>query len=96
MENRDEDLGPLSHLGEELGPRVLGDVVGHLEVAVGAGPLGVHDPLGDPLAVEVGELLEQVHVLDEHRPLGPGGHRVQVVVDRHPESGGAVFLLFLP
>ena len=47
------------------------DVRRHLEVAVRARALRVHDALGDALAVEVAELLEQVDVLHEQRARGP-------------------------
>ena len=69
----DEDVRPLADLAEKGGARVLRDVLGHLEVAVRAGALGVHDALGDALAVEVPELLEQVHVL--HAAPGRAGRR---------------------
>ena len=53
--------------GEELRPGVLGDVVGDGEGAEGAGALGVHPALGDDLAVEVGQLLQEPDVLQQHR-----------------------------
>ena len=46
------------------------------EGAVRAGAAGVHDPLGDALVVEVGDLLAQVVVLQEGRPARPGAQRV--------------------
>jgi len=52
-----EHLGAPADRGEELGLGVLGDVGRDLEIAVGAGPLGVDHPLGDPLPVEVGQLV---------------------------------------
>ena len=48
-------LGPLAH------------VVGDLKVAVRARALGVHDALGDALAVEMRELVDQVKVLQQQR-----------------------------
>ena len=42
------------------------------EDAVRAGAAGVHDPLGDALVVEVGDLLAQVVVLQQGRPARPG------------------------
>jgi hypothetical protein len=44
-----------------------------------AGTLGVHDALGNPLAVEVREFLDQVMIVDQHRARGSGGARVLVV-----------------
>ena len=65
-----------------------GDVgVRHLEVTIGARAHGVHDALRDPLAVEAGELLEEVVVLEERRPRGAGGLRVLVVGDRRAALG---------
>ena len=58
--------------------RELADVVGDLEEAEGAAALGVHDPLGHALAVEVGHLLDQVVVLEQDRPVRAGGERVVV------------------
>ncbi len=52
-----EQVSLLADVGEELGLGVLGDVMGHLEGAVGARALGVHAPLGDHLAIEVGQFL---------------------------------------
>uniref|UniRef100_A0A182JAW5 Uncharacterized protein n=1 Tax=Anopheles atroparvus TaxID=41427 RepID=A0A182JAW5_ANOAO len=46
---------------------VLRDVVRHLEVAEGAGALGVDHTLRNALAVEVGQLVDQVHVLQQDR-----------------------------
>ena len=50
---------------QEVGARQVGDVVGHLEEALGAGATGVHHALRDPLTVEVGKLLHQVVVLKQ-------------------------------
>jgi hypothetical protein len=46
----------------------------------------VHAPLGNHLAVEVGELLEQPDVLQQGRAARAGGHGVLVV--RHGGAGG--------
>jgi hypothetical protein len=63
-----------------------------LEEAERAGTLGVHDPLGDTLAIEVGELLDQLHVLQQHRTAVAGGQRAGVVGDRRALVGGEVVL----
>lgn len=62
------DRGALSDLAEHLRSGVLLDVrVGHLEVAEGAGSLGVHHALWDALAVEVGNLVQELDILQEER-----------------------------
>ena len=85
----DEDRG-LRALREEAGDRhvVRGAVA--LEDAVRAGAAGVHDPLGDALVVEVGDLLAQVVVLEQSRPARAGLQRVVAVAQpdaRLPWSG---------
>ena len=47
---------------------------------MGGRAAGVHDPLGDALVVEVGDLLPQVVVLQQHRSARPGLQRVVGVV----------------
>jgi len=59
----------------------VGDVGRDLKVAVGTGTLGVDDTLGDALAVKVGELVNQVEVLQEDRAVLASGQRVLVVVN---------------
>ncbi len=83
-----EGLGLLAHLGEEVRLGVLRDVGGHGEGAVGAGAAGVDHALGDALAVEVRELLEQHLVLDEQGPADAGGLALVVVGDRRAGLGG--------
>ena len=64
----------LADLGEDLGLGVAGDVVRDGERAEGARALGVHAPLGDHFAVEVGQLLEKPDVLQQHRAARAGRH----------------------
>lgn len=52
---------------EEVRTRQVRDVVRHLEEALGGGAARVDYTLRDPLAREVGELLDQVVVLEQHR-----------------------------
>src|SRR5690606_4590540 len=66
---------------------VLGDVLGDGEGAPRAGALRVHPPLGDDLAVEVGELLQEPDVLEQHRPARAGGDGVVVVPDGRAGGG---------
>ena len=59
----------------------LRDVVGDGQRAVGARALGVHDALGDALAVQVRKLLDQVEILQQHRAARAGGERILIVGD---------------
>ena len=61
-----------------------------LEDAVGGGAAGVHDPLRDPLVVEVGDLLAQVEVLQQRRAALAGLQRVVGVGQPQPLRGGQV------
>jgi len=90
----DEEIGLLTDLGEDFGPGIFGDTVGDGEGAVGAGSLGVHPPLRYHLAVEMGELFEKPHILQELRPSRAGGHDVLIVDDRGAVIAGelSVFL----
>src|SRR5690606_39875194 len=60
------------------------------EGAEGAGPLGVHAPLGDHLTDEVGQLLLEPHVLREQRTARARGEAVLLVGHRSAELGGDV------
>ena len=65
----DEDRRLLAGLGEDRRARVLassGSIA--LEVAVRRRAAGVHDALGDPLVIEVGDLLAKDEVLEQRRP----------------------------
>ena len=53
-----------------------------LEVAVRAEAARMHHPLGNPLVVEVEDLLAEVVVLEQRRPALAGAQRVLVVRDR--------------
>jgi hypothetical protein len=81
------DGGPLARLLEEPGTRVLArrlvaNLAGRLEVAEGDGAARVHDALGDALAIEVADLLEEVVVLEGRRTARPDRPLVLVVRDR--------------
>ena len=67
--------------------------MGNGEGAMGARTLGVHAPLGDHLAVEVGELLEEPDILQQLRATRPGGHDILVVDDRATGVGGEFLLV---
>ena len=75
------------HLGldarlEQGGPGVGAHVLGRLEHAERARALGVRLALGNPLAVEVGHLLDQVLVLKQDRAVRTDGQREFVAGDR--------------
>ena len=83
----DGEVGALALLLEQLGAgvlrdRLVADRAVRLEVAVGDDAAGVDDALGDALAVEVADLLEELVVLQRRRPAGADGALVLVVVDR--------------
>ncbi len=71
VENR-TNTGVSTSFVEEGGRREVGGGAVADEHAVRAGAAGVHDPLGDALVVEVGDLLAQVVVLQQRRPARPG------------------------
>ena len=52
-----------------------------------AEPLGVRLPLGDPLPVEVGHLLDEVEVMQQDRAVGADGKRVLLTRDRDTRIG---------
>jgi hypothetical protein len=81
-----EQRGSLSDRIQELSLSKFSNIVSHLEVAVSTGSLGVDDSLGDSLSVKLGELVNQVEVLEEDGSSGASGDRVLVVVDRHASA----------
>ena len=83
-----EQLGFLADLRKDLGAGVFGDVVRDGEGAVGGGTLGVHTPLRDHLAAEVGELLQEPDILQQLRAARACGHRILVVDDGRAGVGG--------
>ena len=58
------------------------------EFTESAAALGVDDALRDTLAVELRELLDQVVVVKEHRPLNTRGQRFVITCDRDTEIVG--------
>ena len=84
---RDQWRDP-AHFREDAGTGVARDVLGDGEGAEGAPALGVDDALGDALAVLVGQLLQQVPVLHQHRAARAGGQAVLVVDHRGTGRGG--------
>ena len=78
----------LADLAEHLGAGKAGDVVRHGEGAESAGTFGMHAPLGDHLAVKVGQFLQKPHILQQHRATRSGGQAVLVIGYRCAESRG--------
>src|SRR3954471_28682 len=83
----DGERGLLAGLLEQLGAgvggcRFVADLPGGLEFAVAHEAAGVHHALGDALAVEVGDLLEELIVLQRSRAAAADGALGLVVGDR--------------
>jgi len=57
---------------EQLGTGEVSYVCGHGKRAIGAGALGVHTTLRNDFAVEMGELFDQVEVIQQQRATRPG------------------------
>jgi hypothetical protein len=66
---------------------VGGHVVGHGEATERAGALGVGTPLDDVLAVEVGQRLDQVHIVQDEGAVGADGEGVGVAVGDGTSGG---------
>ena len=82
-----EQLGLLADLREDLGPRVPGDVVRDGEGTVGARAFGVHAPLGNHLAVEVGQLFQKPDILEQLVAARAGGQHVLIIGHRNSGVG---------
>ena len=74
----------LPHLVEKFSFRVLCHIVSDLEVAVRTDTFGVDDTLGDALAVEMSDLVNQRDVLQEDRTV----HSNKREADNDAVSGG--------
>jgi hypothetical protein len=57
----------VANLLEGLGVCDVGDVIGHLKVAMGSSSVGMDDSLGDSLSVEMGQSVNQIGVLEQQR-----------------------------
>ncbi|KOS95830.1 hypothetical protein DM45_3892 [Burkholderia mallei] len=66
---------------EHLRPREIRDVAGRDEHAVRARAPRMHDALGNALTIETLQLLDQVAVLQQDRPVRARGLRILVVAD---------------
>ena len=47
------------------------DIVGHLKFAICTGSLRMDDSLGNSFAVEVGEEIDEMEILQQKRPISP-------------------------
>src|SRR5690606_692999 len=65
-------------------------VFGDLEHAERSTTLGVHDPFGHPLTVELSQFLDEVVVVQDDRAVRSDGHRVGIAGDRCTRVGGRV------
>ena len=72
----------LADLREDFRLRITRNVVGYGKAAVGAATLGMHAALRDHLAVEVRELLEEPHILQQLRAAWASRHHILVMGDR--------------
>lgn len=77
----EENWGCFTDLTEEFGFGVFADIVGGFEEAVSSGALGMDDSFGDSLSVEVGELVNEVDVIEGDGSVFAGGDGVLVIVD---------------
>ena len=84
----DERRRAQARLGEQVGPGEVGQRLVVLEVPVRPVPAGVHHPLGDPLVVEVEDLLAEVGILQRGRAALPGPQGVLVVGNDRALLGG--------
>lgn len=86
--------GLLADLLEHLCRAELGDVVRHLKVTERAATLGVDHTLRNALPIKVGQLVQEVHVLQQHRTALAGGHRGRLRSDRGAiaRDGGVALL----
>ncbi|MNF77545.1 hypothetical protein D3C84_596950 [compost metagenome] len=83
----------LAYSLEQLGAGVLSDITRHGEGPVGARAFGMHTAFRDVFAVEVGELLDQVKVVEQQRATRAGRAGILVVGDRSATGGGKRFIL---
>ncbi|MGY4355327.1 hypothetical protein ACVW0J_001820 [Bradyrhizobium sp. i1.7.7] len=83
----------LADLREDPGLAVAGDVMGDREGPEGAGSLGVHASLGNHLAIEVSQLLDQPDILQQCGPAAARGHDVEVIADGRARRMGQTFRL---
>src|SRR5690554_5462790 len=85
-----DEVGFLADAIEDRRPGIWREILGEGEGAVGAPALGVDHPLGDALAVLMGELFKQLPILHQYRAARAGGEAVLVVGHRTAGSCGLI------
>ena len=73
---------------QEFGLGVVGHGLINLEETEGSRAFGMHDPLRNPLPIEVGYFLDEQEILQKSRTALPNGLRVLVITDGIPFVGG--------
>ena len=63
-----------TNASQEVCTREVSDVMGDLKVTLGACSTSMHNALRDALSVEIGNLLHQMIVLQQHRPCSQNHH----------------------
>jgi hypothetical protein len=58
------------------------------KIAESARTFGVHDALGNALAVKMGIFFQQVEILQQHMATGTDREGILVVANRHTRRGG--------
>eukprot|EP00166_Cyanidium_caldarium_P003367 ctg_325.g94 len=79
--------GATADFTEHVRTRQVGDVVRHLKITLGHHATRVHHPLRLPLTVKIGQLLQQMVVLEQHRSARAQRQRRGVVGDRRTGVG---------
>ena len=76
--------------GKYLGLGQVAEVVGDGERTVGAGASGMYNTLRNTLTIKALQFLDQLHVLQQDRAIGPGGLRILIVANRCAIIAGEV------
>lgn len=83
-----EDGGSLTNSVEELCLAVFGNIRSDFEITVSTSTLGVDDSFWDSFTIEVGDLIDEVEVLEEDWTVFSSSQTVLVVVDWGTVGGG--------
>jgi hypothetical protein len=86
----DEDGRLLAGVLQEFGLGVFSHGFVNLEISEGSSTFGMHDPLRNPLPIEVSYLLDELEVLQKSRTTLPDGLRVLVIIDGITLVGGHI------
>src|SRR5699024_8198377 len=74
---------------------IITDVLGHFKMAKGTGSFGMWLAFGNPLAVNIGHLFDQVMILQENRAIGAYRQRVFITWHANARICGRWFTSFL-